>query len=89
MEQWDVSSRAHTGKIPTRFGDVLILTTERAGTSHIVCPVPTDGQQTCSADHHLVSGRAAAVTKARSLVVPEGRIFLRDLDTGEWGEISN
>ena len=77
------------GKIPTRFGDVLILTTERAGSTHVVCPVSTDDQQGCTADRHGVSGRPAAVAKARSLVVPEGRIFLKDQDSGEWGKISN
>ena len=78
-----------TGKIRTRFGDVLILTTERAGSIHLVCPVSVDGQQGGTADRHAVSGRQAAVAKARSLVVPEGRIFLKDQDSGEWGEISN
>ena len=78
-----------TGKIRTRFGDVLILTTERAGSIHLVCPVSVDGQQGGTADRHAVSGRPAAVAKARSLVVPEGRIFLKDQDSGEWGEISN
>ncbi len=78
-----------TGKIPTRFGDVLILMTERAGSAHVVCPVSTDGQQGGTADRYAVSGRPAAVAKARSLVVPEGRIFLKDQDSGEWGEISN
>ncbi len=78
-----------TGKIRTRFGDVLILTTERAGSIHLVCPVSVDGQQGGTVDRHGVSGRPAAVAKARSLVVPEGRIFLKDQDSGEWGEISN
>ena len=73
------------------FGDVLILTTEKAGSTHLVCPVSTNGQQGGSADRHshTVSGRAAAVAKARSLVVPEGRIFLKDQESGEWGGISN
>ena len=77
------------GKVPTRFGDVLILTTERAGSIHLVCPVSVDRQQGCTADRHKVSGRPAALVKARSLVVPEGRIFLKDQDSGEWGEIPN
>ncbi len=76
-------------KVPTRFGDVLILTTERAGSIHLVCPVSSDGQQGCTADRHTVSGRPEALAKARSLVVPDGRIFLKDQDSGEWGEILN
>ncbi len=83
MEQWGVP----TGKIPTKFGDVLILMTEKAGSTHMVCPVSTEGQQGASADHHSVSGHAAAEAKAQSLVVPEGRIFLKDLDSGKWEEI--
>ncbi len=78
-----------TGKIRTRFGDVLILTTERAGSIHLVCPVSVDGQQGRSGNRHTVSGRPEALAKARSLVVPEGRIFLKDHDSGEWGEIPN
>ncbi len=77
------------GKIPTRFGDVLILTTERASRPHMVCPVSTDGQQGWIAVRHWVSGRPAALAKARSLVIPEGRIFLKDHDSGEWGKIPN
>ena len=60
------------GEIPTRLGDVLILT--RAGSIHQVCPVSSDGQQGCTAERHTVSGRAAAVAKARSLLVPPARL---------------
>ena len=75
------------GEIPTRLGDVLVLTTERAGSIHQVCPVSSDGQQGCTADRHTVSGRAAAVAKARSLLVQEGCIFLKDRDSGNWAKI--
>ena len=74
---------------PTRLGDVLILTKEAAGSTHEVCPVSTDGQKGCAADRHTVSGRPAALAKARSLLVPKGRIFLLDQDSGEWAELSN
>ena len=77
------------GEIPTRLGDVLILATERAGSIYQVCPVSSDGQQGCTADRHTVSGRPEAVAKARSLLVPEGRIFLKDQDSCEWGKIPN
>ena len=43
------------GEIPTRLGDVLVLTTERAGSIHQVCPVSSDGQQGCTVDRHTVS----------------------------------
>ena len=75
------------GEIPTRLGDVLILT--RAGSIHQVCPVSSDGQQGCTADRHTVSGRPAAVAKARSLLVQEGCIFLKDQDSGNWAKIPN
>ncbi len=77
------------GEIPTQLGDVLILTTDRAGSIHLVCPVSSDGQQGCTADRHTVSGRPEALAKARSLVVPAGRIFLKDQASGEWGKIPN
>ncbi len=75
--------------VPTRLGDVLILIRAAGGSIHEVCPVSADGQQGCTADRHTVSGRSAAVEKARSLVVPTGRIFLVDQDSGEWAELSN
>ena len=74
---------------PTKLGDVLILTRAAAGSIHEVCPVSGDGQQGCTADRHTVSGRPAAVAKARSLVVPKGRIFILDQDSGEWAELPN
>ncbi len=75
-----------TGEIPTRFGDVLILAKGGMGL-HVVCPVSDDGQQGGTADHHDEFGRDAAIAKARDLVVPEGRIFIRDQDSGEWHQI--
>ena len=47
-----------------------------------------DGRALC-ADRHTVSGRPAALAKARSLVVPKGRIFLLDQNSGEWAELSH
>ncbi len=76
-----------TGPMPTRFGDVIILVSSKAGSTHLVCPVATDAQQGGTADRHTVLGLAAAEDKARSLVVPAGRIFLRDQDSGEWKEL--
>ena len=77
-----------TGEIPTKFGDVLILT-RPSSSLHFVCPVAADGQQGITADHHTITARDEAVATAQSLVVPEGRVFLRDLDSGEWDQISN
>ncbi len=78
------------GQMPTRLGDVIILTKAPAVSTHVVCPVKTDGQQGCTVDRHTaVSGRPAAMARARSLVVPDGRIFLKDQDSGEWGQLSD
>jgi hypothetical protein len=33
--------------------------------------------------------RSAAVDAAKAMVAPGRRIFFRNLDTGEWSEISN
>ncbi len=79
-----------TGEIPTRFGDVLILTTAAAGSICLVCPETADGQQGGTLDRHDVSSLSRAEAIARGLVVrPEGRIFLKDQDSGKWEQISN
>ena len=78
-----------TGEIPTKLGDVLLLTGAAIGSLHFVCPVATDGQQGCTTDRRTVTSKAQAVEKARSLVVPDGHIFVKDEDSGEWEEISN
>ena len=78
-----------TGEIPTKFGDVIVLAKAPIGSLYLVCSVKADGQQGCTADRHNVSSKPEAVTKARSLVVPGGRIFFRDQDSGEWEQISN
>ena len=78
-----------TGEIPTRVGDVLILTAAGGGTIHLVCPVSADGDQSGTTSRHDVSGRPEAEATARRLVVPGGRIFLKDQESGEWEHILN
>jgi hypothetical protein len=77
--------------IPTQVGDVLILRTDKSFTIYAVGQVSSDGQQDFHAQMNVkyVSDRAAAVAEAEALVVPGRRIFLRNLDTGDWFEISN
>ena len=77
-----------TGEIPTKNGDVLILT-KTAGSTHLICPVSNDGQQAGTAGYHWATSKSEAVEKARSMVVAEGRIFLKNQDSGEWEQISN
>jgi hypothetical protein len=77
--------------IPTRTGDVLILSTAGAGDTHAIGVVSRDGQQDLRDRVALkvVSGRPAAEIEARLMVSSSHRIFLKNQSTGEWDEISN
>ena len=76
-----------TKPIPTKRGDVLIVDTNYR--IHAVGPIVEDGEQDfftgLSVKYRL--RRAAAVAAAKAMASPQSRIFLRDLDTGEWSEI--
>ena len=53
-------------------------------------PVATAGQTDFShGQPHYVSTYAEAVKTAKAIVGPRGRIYLLDIDTAEWSEISN
>ena len=70
---------------PTEIGDVLILRTSQSYTLYAVGSVATAGQHDFSHSEpvrHVVT-HAEAVTTAKALVAPGGRIFLRDIETGE------
>ena len=73
-------------RIPTQVGDVLILRTEQTFSIHAVGRVSRDGQQEFrdQTDVKYVGDRAAALAEARNLLVPGRRIFLLDMDSGEW-----
>lgn len=77
--------------IPTRLGDALILRTSHSFTVYAVGQVSDDGQKDFHTQTNLkyLNDRTAAVAEAKAVVVPGRRIFVRDLDTGEWSEISN
>jgi hypothetical protein len=77
--------------VPTHAGDVLILWTDRSFTSYGVGLVTVDGQRDFQGRVNVVhvSNRAAAVAKAKALVQPGRRIFLRNIDSGTWSEISS
>jgi hypothetical protein len=77
--------------IPTQRGDALILRTDQSFTIHVVGQVSQDGQQDFSGRGNLKCEieRAAAVVAAKLLVWPARRIFLRNIDTGDWSEISH
>jgi hypothetical protein len=89
-------------EIPTHLGDVLILLTDQSFSIHAVGQVTKDGQQDFDTyhreppehEHEHVNlkyeiDRAPAVADAKAMVVPEQRIFFRNIDTGDWSEISN
>ena len=78
-------------RVPTKVGDVLILRTERSFKVYAVGRVAKDDQQDLQGQEHVdyITSRTAAVAKARSLVAPGRRIFLQNIDTGNWSEISN
>jgi hypothetical protein len=77
--------------IQARVGDVLILKTAKSYTIFALGRVSTNGQRDFDRDPNVqhVSDRDAALIAAKALLATGRRILLRDLDTGEWSEISD
>ena len=75
---------------PTEIGDVLILRTGLSYTVYAVGSVTGAGQHDFNHSEPVrhVSTHAEAVTTANALVAPGGRIYLLDIDTAEWSQIS-
>ena len=75
--------------LPTQAGDVLILRTERSFRVYAVAVVTQDGQQEFNTEMPVeyVDTSATALARAKVLVRPGGRVFLRNIDTNEWSEI--
>jgi hypothetical protein len=80
-----------TKRIPTRVGDVLILRTSRSFTVYAVGTVSEDGQQDFGSHAFPthVTDAAAAMAIAKSLRTSGSRVFLSDIDTGDWSEIAD
>jgi hypothetical protein len=80
-----------TKRIPTRVGDVLILRTRRSFIVYAVGAIAQDGQQDFGSHAFPthVTDDAAALALAKSLRRPSSRVFLADIDTGEWFEIAD
>ena len=78
-------------RILTQCGDVLILRTEQSFTIYAVGRVANDGQEDFRGEMNVeyVIDYAAAVAEARRLVVSGRRILFRNIDTGDWSEISD
>lgn len=70
---------------------MLIVETRQSFIIHAVAQVSEDGQQQCCAQMKVnyAKDRAAAVAAARASVATGCRIFVRDLDTDNWFEISD
>ena len=80
-----------TTHVPTHRGDVLILRTERSYTIHVVGRVLTDGQQDFHGQTNLsyVPDQAEAEAAAKRLVATSGgRIFVSNIDTAVWSEVT-
>jgi hypothetical protein len=78
-------------RIPSTIGDVLMLRTTQTFTIFAVGLIAKDGQQDFAGGRSGVAHTTdmeGAVAVARSLRRPGQRIFLLDIDDGEWSEIS-
>lgn len=75
--------------IPTHRGDVLILQTTQSYAVHAVGRVSRDGQQDFGSEANVnyEIDYATAVARAKALVLSGGRIFFRNIDSGDWNEI--
>ncbi len=78
-------------RIPTQAGDVLVLRTAKSYTIHVVGRISNDGQQDFKdqSDLKYEKDRGAALAAAKRLRTPGRRIFLGDVDTNTWSEISD
>jgi hypothetical protein len=82
-----------TDKIPTQVGDVLILKTDKAGSTYAVGSIKRDGQQDFKGEmigesQQRVKGYEKAKTTAKAMVMPGRVIYIRADDTGQWEELS-
>jgi hypothetical protein len=77
-----------TVPIPTLVGDVLIVASEKSSGCFSVGSVQEDGQQGLNkAPFLVVTSRAGAVHKARTVTAASGRIFVKET-TGDWSELT-
>ena len=76
--------------IPTRIGDVLILRTHRTFSIYAVGAVRKNGQQDFQNQTNVkhVTSRDEAIAEAKAIVIPGRRIFVYDIDTGDWSDVS-
>jgi hypothetical protein len=82
---------ARLASIPTQRGDVLILMTILRPASYALAMVSIDGQQDFGAGYNVmnVPDFTLAMKQAKALVLPGCRIYVLNVDTGEWTLISD
>lgn len=75
---------------PTDVGDVLIIQTTATFTNFAVGRVCSPGQQNFHGGAPIthLQGFGEALRYARSITEPAQKLFLMNLDNGEWSEIS-
>ena len=75
---------------PTEIGDVLILQASQSYHVYAVGAVSRAGQGDFSNSQNVrhVRTLVEALQAAKALVAEKGRIYLLDIDTAEWSEIS-
>ena len=80
-----------TQPIPTQVGDVLVLWTSRTFTVYAVRQAAKNAQQDFGTQRNVryVRDRITAVHEAKALVVPGRRMFLWNIDTGDWSEVAD
>ena len=78
-----------TKPIPSRPGDVLVLSTTQSFTIYAVGLVDAEGQQDFGrpADVTYISDLAEAMAEAKRQCAAGCRIFLVNVDTSQWKEV--
>ena len=78
-------------RIPTEVGDVLVVRTAQTFSIHAIGVVTKNGQQNFRGQERVtyVTDHEEALTEARALCAPGRRIFLLDMDIGDWSQMSS
>jgi len=73
-------------RMPTQRGDVLILAATQSFSTYAVAMVYKDEQQDFGNGFNgrYLASLPEAMKEAKALVMPPGRIYLINIDTGDW-----
>ena len=77
-------------RMPTHYGDVIILITTESFPTYAMATVSCDGQQDFGRGVNVMhlAGFTEAAKLAQSFVLPGSQIYLMNIDTGEWALVS-